>query len=136
MGSTLLEGRHPHPSVSHPCAVLGLWDIPASAPFKTSPRGHQVTLGRDWQEADLHEGPAPTHGSGRHQKARGPHHPAQEAEEAASQECPHHGLDGASDRAPRCRLRSGAGALHPWGAPAGHSQDLVSITIPVSLLSF
>lgn len=136
MGSTLLEGRHPHPSVSHPSSVLGLWDVPACALFKTSPRGHQVTLGRDWQEADLHEGPAPTHGSGRHQKARGPHHPAQEAEEAASQECPHHGLDGASDRAPRCRLRSGAGALHPWGAPAGHSQDLVSITIPVSLLSF
>uniref|UniRef100_A0A4X1UWA9 Ig-like domain-containing protein n=1 Tax=Sus scrofa TaxID=9823 RepID=A0A4X1UWA9_PIG len=93
-GSTLLEGRHPHPSVSHPSSVLGLWDVPASAPFKTSPREHQVTLGRDWQEADLHEGPAPTHGSGRHQKARGPHHPAQEAEEAASQECPHHGLDG------------------------------------------
>ena len=83
------EGHHPYPSVSHPSSVLGLWDVPASAPFKTSPRGHQVTLGRDWQEADLHEGPAPTHGSGRHQKARGPHHPAQEAEEAASQECPH-----------------------------------------------
>ena len=113
MGSMLGEGRHPHPSLSHPSSVLGLWDVPASALFKTSPRGHQVTLGRDWQEADLHEGPAPTHGSGRHQKARGPHHPAQEAEEAASQECPHHGLDGASDRAPHYWLRSGAGALHP-----------------------
>uniref|UniRef100_A0A8D0R0H5 Ig-like domain-containing protein n=1 Tax=Sus scrofa TaxID=9823 RepID=A0A8D0R0H5_PIG len=113
MGSTLLEGRHPHPSVSHPSSVLGLWDVPACAPFKTSPRGHQVTLGRDWQEADLHEGPAPTHGSGRHQKARGPHHPAQEAEEAASQECPHHGLDGASDRAPRCRLRGGFSDCDP-----------------------
>uniref|UniRef100_A0A8D0NS20 Ig-like domain-containing protein n=1 Tax=Sus scrofa TaxID=9823 RepID=A0A8D0NS20_PIG len=89
MGSMLGEECHPHPSLSHPSSVLGLWDVPASALFKTSPREHQVTLGRDWQEADLHEGPAPPHGSGRHQKARGPHHPAQEAEEAASQECPH-----------------------------------------------
>uniref|UniRef100_A0A4X1UZS7 Ig-like domain-containing protein n=1 Tax=Sus scrofa TaxID=9823 RepID=A0A4X1UZS7_PIG len=132
-GSTLLEGRHPHPSVSHPSSVLGLWDVPASAPFKTSPREHQVTLGRDWQEADLHEGPAPTHGSGRHQKARGPHHPAQEAEEAASQECPHHGLDGASALLSAQASGQGSASLggtcRPLSGPCLHNNPYLSPVI-------
>ena len=32
-----------------------------------------------------------------------------------SWEGPHHGLNGASARAPHLRLRSGAGTLQPWG---------------------
>ncbi|KAB1255257.1 Immunoglobulin lambda variable 8-61, partial [Camelus dromedarius] len=43
--------------------------------------GHQVTLGRDREEADLREAPSPPSGSERHEKARGPHCAAQEAEE-------------------------------------------------------
>lgn len=39
---------------------------------------------------------------------------AQEAEEAASWEGPHHGLDG-STQAPHLQLRSGAEILHLWG---------------------
>ena len=41
--------------------------------------------------------------------------PAQEAQEAASWEGPHHGLDAASAQAAGLWLRSGAGTLHPWG---------------------
>lgn len=59
---------------------------------------------------------------------------AQEAEEAASWEGPHHGLDGASARAPHLRLRSGAGTLYPWGTSKQGLRALVSITTPVSLL--
>ena len=59
---------------------------------------------------------------------------AQEAEEAASWEGPHHGLDGASARAPHLRLRSGAGTLYPWGTSKQSLRALVSITTPVSLL--
>lgn len=40
---------------------------------------------------------------------------AQEAEEAASWEGPHHGLDGSSAPAPHLQLRSGAEILHLWG---------------------
>ena len=40
---------------------------------------------------------------------------AQEAEEAASWEGPHHGLDGSSTQAPHLKLRSGAEILHLWG---------------------
>ena len=59
---------------------------------------------------------------------------AQEAEEAASWEGPHHGLDAASARAPHFRLRSGAGTLYPWGTSKQGLRALVSITTPVSLL--
>ena len=59
--------------------------------------------------------------------------PAQEAEEAASWEGPHLGLDGAPARAARLRLRSGAGTLHAWGtstqglrAPHLHNNCLLS----------
>ncbi|EPY81149.1 Ig lambda chain V-I region BL2 precursor-like protein [Camelus ferus] len=51
------------------------------AGMETSPRGHQVTLGREREEADLHEAPSPPSGSRRQEKARGPHSAAQEAEE-------------------------------------------------------
>ena len=112
--------------MSHPHAVPGLCEVPASASFETSPRGHQVTLGTERQEADLHEAPPPPNGSGRREKARGPHTPAQEAEEAVSWECPHHGLDGASARAPHLWLRSGAGTLHPWGHLQTGPQGILS----------
>ena len=59
---------------------------------------------------------------------------AQEAEEAASWEGPHHGLDAASARAPHFQLRSGAGTLYPWGTSKQGLRALVSITTPVSLL--
>lgn len=101
-------------TLSHPHAVPGLCEAPASASFETSPRGHQGTLGTERQEAYLHEAPPPPNGSRRHIKARGPHTPAQEAEELASWECPHYGLD-VSARAPHLQLRSGARAMHPWG---------------------
>ena len=60
--------------------------------------------------------------------------PAQEAQEAASWECPHHGVDAASAQAARLWLRSGAGTLYPWGTSKQGLRALVSITTPVSLL--
>ena len=58
---------------------------------------------------------------------------AQEAEEAASWEGLHHGLDGVSAQAARLWLRSGAGTLHAWGtstqglrAPHLHNNRLLS----------
>ncbi|EPY82153.1 Ig lambda chain V-I region BL2 precursor-like protein [Camelus ferus] len=58
------------------------------AGMETSPRGHQDILGREREEADLHKAPSPPSGSGRHEKARGPHSAAQEAEELRPRSVP------------------------------------------------
>ena len=60
--------------------------------------------------------------------------PLAQGAEATSREGPHHGLDGATARAPHLRLRSGAGTLHPWATSTQGLRALVSITTPVSLL--
>ncbi|EPY81093.1 hypothetical protein CB1_000760045 [Camelus ferus] len=54
---------------------------PQTRGSETSPSRHQVTLGREREEADLHEAPSPLSQSGREEKARGPHSSAQDAEE-------------------------------------------------------
>ena len=60
--------------------------------------------------------------SGRHEKAQGHHPAAQEPEEAASCEHPHHGLDGAPARGPCLQLRSEKGTLHFGGHDRAGSQ--------------
>lgn len=63
-------------------------EAPAPASFRLSPRDISVTLGRDREEADLHEAPSPPNGLGGVKRPQGHLPAAQEPEEATSCEGP------------------------------------------------
>lgn len=86
-GTWGLTGHRCHPSLSVPVTVQSLvCEAPAPASFRL-PQGHQRDLGRDREEADLHEAPSPN-GLGGVKRPRGHLPAAQEPEEATSCEGP------------------------------------------------